>query len=81
MVIEDSHSNEKSGGDKAGALESASNSDGLVITDLKRRRMEDHGKKVETGGPKAKIGSSDVELVESTQVEEPKNLKLAGPVT
>ena len=36
---------------KAGALESASSSDGLVITDLKRRRMEDHGKKVETGGP------------------------------
>ena len=34
MVIEDGHSNGKSGGDKAGALESAANSNGLVITDL-----------------------------------------------
>ena len=44
--------------------------------------MEDHGKKVKTGGPEAEIDSSDVELVEYyTQVEEPKNLKLPGLVT
>ena len=43
--------------------------------------MENHGKKVETGGLEEEIDNNDVELVESTQGEEPKNFKLAGPMT